>query len=230
LDESNNCEKPSKESKKDCTISVCRLIDYLKRKFYERKTKKENESPQDRAARRTARATGWIAAFTIVLAVSSGFQVWAFIQGQRAFLTLSNLYFDPAQVRVGEPIRAVLDIKNGGRSIGIITEINLTVRLVDKLPETAVYDTGGNQTIPPIEAGGRASIGVKTNKVLNENGRAGYASGAINYFLYGYISFVDDFSIRGPKTIGFCFQFAVSQVATHGQFIGCDEPQYTYYR
>jgi hypothetical protein len=44
-----------------------RLVGYVKRKLYERKRKKEEESPVDRAARISAVSTGWMAAFTLIL-------------------------------------------------------------------------------------------------------------------------------------------------------------------
>ena len=46
-------------------------ISYMKRKFHEYKAKRKDETPQDKAARRTASATVAIAAFTVVLAVVS---------------------------------------------------------------------------------------------------------------------------------------------------------------
>jgi hypothetical protein len=46
-----------------------RLVGYIERKLHERKTKKENENPVDRAARLTAKATVWIAVFTVLMAV-----------------------------------------------------------------------------------------------------------------------------------------------------------------
>ena len=49
-----------------------RLISYIKRKVYKRRTKKQEESPVDRTARHTANATIWLAVFTVVLAVVSG--------------------------------------------------------------------------------------------------------------------------------------------------------------
>jgi hypothetical protein len=49
-----------------------RLVSYVKRKMHERSTKKKKESAIDRAARRTANATVWLAIFTVVLAVVSG--------------------------------------------------------------------------------------------------------------------------------------------------------------
>ncbi len=44
------------------------LIGYIKSKFQQRKAKRENETPTDRAARVTASATVWIAFFTVVSA------------------------------------------------------------------------------------------------------------------------------------------------------------------
>ncbi|HUZ33537.1 MAG TPA: hypothetical protein VMV19_15755 [Xanthobacteraceae bacterium] len=41
----------------------------IKRTFHERRTKKENESSQDRSSRRTATATVWIAIFAVVAAI-----------------------------------------------------------------------------------------------------------------------------------------------------------------
>jgi len=51
-------------------------IGYIKRKLHQRKAKKEKESPTDRAARRTALATIWMAVFTVVLAFVSGGTLW----------------------------------------------------------------------------------------------------------------------------------------------------------
>jgi hypothetical protein len=60
-----------------------RLVGYVKRKLHERKTKKENESPTDRAARRTAHATVWIAAFTVVMALVGAGTLYEIIEGGR---------------------------------------------------------------------------------------------------------------------------------------------------
>jgi hypothetical protein len=57
-----------------------RLINYVKRKLEQRKAKKQYEQPADRAARRTAWATIWIAGFTLVLAVVSYLQ-WQELKG-----------------------------------------------------------------------------------------------------------------------------------------------------
>lgn len=58
-----------------------RLISYIERKLHDRKAEKKEEGPADRAARRTANATVWIAVFTVVLAVVGGFTLIEVIIG-----------------------------------------------------------------------------------------------------------------------------------------------------
>jgi hypothetical protein len=48
-----------------------RLVSNVERKMHERHSKKQEESPTDRAARVTAKATVWLAIFTVVLAGTS---------------------------------------------------------------------------------------------------------------------------------------------------------------
>jgi len=58
-----------------------RLVSYIKRKVHERRTKKEKESPADKAARVTASATRWMAIFTVVLAIVAILTLCVLIQG-----------------------------------------------------------------------------------------------------------------------------------------------------
>jgi hypothetical protein len=48
------------------------FVHYVKRIVHKRRAKRENEKPEERAARLTATATVWIAIFTIVLAIVAG--------------------------------------------------------------------------------------------------------------------------------------------------------------
>jgi len=60
-----------------------RFIGNIERNFHERKTKKEQENPTDRMARRTANATVAIAIFTIVLAIVGAVTLIEVIGGHR---------------------------------------------------------------------------------------------------------------------------------------------------
>jgi hypothetical protein len=53
-----------------------RFIGYIKRKVQERRAKKKQETPADKATRRTAWATVWIAFFTFVSIAVSGGTLW----------------------------------------------------------------------------------------------------------------------------------------------------------
>ena len=53
-----------------------RFVSYIKSQLQQRKAKKEQETPTDRAARLTAAATVWMAVFTFILAGTSGFTIW----------------------------------------------------------------------------------------------------------------------------------------------------------
>jgi hypothetical protein len=53
-----------------------RLVRYVNRKRYQRKRKKEEEAPTDRAARLTATATIWMAIFTLLLILVGGGTYW----------------------------------------------------------------------------------------------------------------------------------------------------------
>lgn len=75
--------KPDAQIEKPRTPRVRSIwgISYIKRKFRERKAEKKDENPADKAARRTANATVWIAAFTIVLAVVGAITLYEVIAG-----------------------------------------------------------------------------------------------------------------------------------------------------
>jgi len=60
-----------------------RVVAKVKRELHERKTRKKDESPADRAAKRTATATVWIAVFTVILACVGGFTLYEVIEGGR---------------------------------------------------------------------------------------------------------------------------------------------------
>jgi hypothetical protein len=64
--------KPASDPESDPGLGI---VHYIKSKFDAYKAKKEAEAPADKAARRTANATIWIAAFTVILAVVSYFQL-----------------------------------------------------------------------------------------------------------------------------------------------------------
>ena len=128
---------------------------------------------------------GPIEIFTFILAISTVVQVWAFIQSERAFLTLgainiSNLNTDSA-------MEISLTIRNGGRSNangvlhGFVWGGNL--------PKTPDY-IHGPQTIddlPPMIGGGTVTtnINVAVSQTFKERIRAG----VVPFIIYGFIKY-----------------------------------------
>jgi hypothetical protein len=68
-----------------------RFIGYVKRKLENRRAKKEKESATDRAARKTASASVWMAVFTLVLATASVGGIWI------SYRTLTEIQSGAAQ-------------------------------------------------------------------------------------------------------------------------------------
>ena len=66
----NESGNPGSQVETPRTNRWTRLVGYIDRKLQERKTKKQNENSVDKAARRTATATIWMALLTFILAVA----------------------------------------------------------------------------------------------------------------------------------------------------------------
>lgn len=85
-----------------------RLVGYVKRKRHERKTKKKQETPVDRAARRTANATVWIAAFTVVMALVAVGTLYEIVDGGSDTHDLARAAMVQAMLQIpGEPKAAI---------------------------------------------------------------------------------------------------------------------------
>ena len=72
MENTSDSAQPAEKIKRPRRTWRARLVGYIKRKLHKRRTQKKAESPTDRAARRTANATIWMAIFTVILAGVSG--------------------------------------------------------------------------------------------------------------------------------------------------------------
>jgi hypothetical protein len=66
LNDTDNGAPAERQIEQFCRERWTRLVRYVKRKMSQRKAKKQDEAPVDKAARITASATRWIAIFTLV--------------------------------------------------------------------------------------------------------------------------------------------------------------------
>jgi hypothetical protein len=97
------------------------IVDYIKRRADERKAKYEKETPADKSARITARATNWIAGFTFILAICAAYQ-FRILNGQldvlqseqRAWINIVNVQ---EYITVGQPVITGIFFKNTGKTV-----------------------------------------------------------------------------------------------------------------
>ena len=75
----------------------------------------------DRSMVRWTRVVG---AFTAFLAIVAGLQFWAFIQSERAFLSVAGLTINGGFPQAGDPsVRVFVQVKNSGRNIASLNTL-----------------------------------------------------------------------------------------------------------
>ena len=127
-------------------------ISEIKRKLHERTAKHENETAPDKAARRTADATVWIAIFTVVLAIVSGitlFEVW---QGGADTAKLAQAAVDQAGAAKLQEQR-METISETGKAQAI-SAIDLAERMKDQADQTKVI---ADQAVAQAQTASRAA-------------------------------------------------------------------------
>jgi hypothetical protein len=125
-----------------------RLVGYIKTKRDERKTKKQQETATDKAARTTARATVGIAIFTVVLAGTAIYQ-FIILKGQlevmrkdlRAWIVVEQKS-NQVSATVNSPLSTVLVYKNTGKTPASPVVGNFYIEIVPngKAPHFEVND------------------------------------------------------------------------------------------
>lgn len=88
------------------------FVGYIKRQLHGRKAKQEKENPLDRAARITAKATVWIAFFTVVMALVGVGTLYEIIDGgkdTRALAVAAGKQADSAELQLTEMKKQATD-------------------------------------------------------------------------------------------------------------------------
>lgn len=129
--ESQNVKEPAKQPIKQ---RWARLVAYINRKMSERKSNKEKEAAQDKAARITARATVWIAGFTIVIAGVGcyqyhvmGAQLDVMRKDQRPWISGSNVKISSVP---NGPIIASVSLTNVGKTPARRFEAKMVITMI----------------------------------------------------------------------------------------------------
>jgi hypothetical protein len=147
-----------------------------------------------------ARFAGWVARLTLVLCFIGAIQAWSFVQSERAFVAMEAITIIGG-VQAGSPLRTSTSFKNSGKSpaVEVVVYFNSGV----KLPSPPTYGQS-RRAIPPIVSGGHANMNWGTGAPLQEAEAEALKTGKIEFYVWGYVSFKDEFSIFGPREVGYC--------------------------
>jgi hypothetical protein len=186
--------------------------------------------------RAMVRWTRYVGIFTGVLAIVGAFQVWAFIQSERAALYPYFDRIDPTPVVADQPIAIDVSIVNNGPVQAFFSEARVAVLAGTFLPNKPDFSKSKfvvSGVIPPH--GTRSFRAGPVDQAFNGGQINDINRGSAHLWVYGYVRFTDDFSLFGPKTVGFCGIYLPPQEASIAKPPGppiaeCENPNYVYYK
>lgn len=184
------------------------------------------------------RWTKVVGLFTVVLAVVSGLQWWAFITSERAFV-YEWVTLPSVGLVANKQLVLTINTFNGSRTPAFISEGNVTYLFLKKdvpLPVEPPYVDGAeNAIVGPILGGAplRGAVPLtdknKHPLILTQSDLDALNAGAFRLYIFGWIKYADDFSVFGPKTNGFCGVYNPGQPPDNA-FNNCGRPAYVYSR
>ncbi|HZZ25643.1 MAG TPA: hypothetical protein VFE60_25185 [Roseiarcus sp.] len=176
------------------------------------------------------RWTRAVGVFTGALALVAALQFWAFVQSERALLSLVGLEVNGGAPKAGDlSVHVLVRFTNSGRIAASAGHFALGLRFGD-LPQRPEYNdlpTFGSQ---PIPAGGGTEFypTAPLSRALTQDEVDKVKSGALRMSLFGYIKYSDAFSFFGTTTIGFCSTYIPPPLGEAKFYNSCPEPSYTY--
>jgi hypothetical protein len=172
-----------------------------------------------------------VGVFTMVLALVAVLQCWAFVQSERAFLSVVGLSIggvDGGLPKASEPhTRVVLQVRNGGRNTAFVDRFRLNAAYgpMGPLPQEPVYKDEPQFGVPrPIPGDTTIPVTDGVTKTFTSDEIDGYRTGKGRFALYGYVKYNDAFWLFGSRTTGYCFTYS----SIEDQWASCPEPNYTY--
>jgi len=161
---------------------------------------------------RVARFTWWVAVFTGLLFVTAFLQTWAFIQSERAYLSVGNFGF-VGGLNPTNQLALAFKIRNSGKSAANPTHMSISwaLLLTSPLRQRPVMSLAVN----PIPAGDtqqhlfRAYDDNGTPSVLPQAIIDAIQKEEIRFYVYGAITYEDDF--LPERTTEFCYKYLPRQ-------------------
>jgi hypothetical protein len=180
-----------------------------------------------------------VAIFTVVLALATCIQVWAFIQSERAFLVVDKLRFLSGEPSTDGPFPLILTMQNPGRNVATVKEMKIAIQLAlhhQQLPDEPDYTNAVKVPVPPSIAPGRDfNISINGNlpnaaNVFRAQVVSELLAGEDSFHVFGLIKYDNGYTIIGSSEVGFCFSYTPPKERFVDTFQTCDKPKYIYTR
>jgi hypothetical protein len=177
----------------------------------------------------------WLAAFTFSLAVVTLLQSLAFIQSERAVVYVNIEAIIPNPVVADKPISVAITVFNKGHSQAFITDGRAEVGFYYfDIPDKPTFKKTAYNLSGPIPSDrGYRHWQIGPSEVLNWAQVGEIESGRAKVAVFGYVTYVDDFTIFGPRSVGFCGTYEAQQgndILPEPPFLECQKPGYIYYK
>ena len=172
--------------------------------------------------------------FTAVVAIATVVQVGAFIESERAIITVSEVHFAKALVAGLNPLPIFFEMKNSGKSTAMVDVLKATITHGPLLP-TPVYGGTPRFTIAPIVPNDTSQRILNFTTGWNQATTEEVKAGTRPLFIYGVIEYHDDYSrhwwwFAANRQTGFCFVYRPTGGVREPVFETCEESAYTYTR
>jgi hypothetical protein len=193
---------------------------------------KRNIDPHNTLDRTMVCWTRVVGIFTAVLAAVAPFQYWAFVQSERAFLSVTSLAIDGDFPKPGDKlVRVFFQVKNSGKSAAYANYVTLSMAL-GHLPDAPYYGNEQQRAHPPIapEAIAPDRDDVILSRPLTQADIDAVKAGTARLSFFGFMTYTDVFQfwpIFPRKTYGFCFTYSATPTGA-SPFVTCPELAYTY--
>jgi len=169
-----------------------------------------------------------VACLTAVIAATGFISLIAFMESQRAFLSITNIGFEGGKLVPGKRNRIEFVIRNSGPTTADISRI--IINRVDQLPATPVYK---DRSIVAVSV----PAGMETRNIsdlmepdgipLTQDQIDAIVDGNQQVFIYGFIEYGDSVPFLGKMRTGFCYVFEPIRTRP-GNFSTCANQKYTY--
>ncbi|MFZ0845659.1 MAG: hypothetical protein WAM62_07690 [Pseudolabrys sp.] len=167
--------------------------------------------------------------FTFAIAAFTCIQVWAFIESERAFLSVIGARNGPADILTADkPVAIAMTIKNSGRSTAIVDDFNMTVTIHDPLPVVPKYETLNELRFSAIEAGAESPGTYRAPTTLTNDEISAIKRGDAQFHMFGFVRYHDAFSILGGRVTAFCIVYDPRPGPPGSEFTICPERAYTH--